>query len=62
MPIPFHRRLCPGAHLLTEGEDCLIVRGLEPALRHRAPGPAARALLHALADTGGLSDDLVAQA
>ncbi|MBK5964690.1 hypothetical protein CCR95_11515 [Thiocystis minor] len=58
----FHLRFCPGARLLTEGEDWLIARGVESALRHRAPGPAARTLLQALAETGGLADDLIARA
>lgn len=58
----FHLRFCPGARLLIEGEDWLIARGVESALRHRAPGPAGRTLLQALAETGGLADDLIARA
>lgn len=62
MQADFHLQLCPGARLATEGEDWLIVRGPASALRHRAPGPAARTLLQALAGNGGRADDMVAQA
>lgn len=62
MTSDFHLQLCPGARLDTGGEDWLIVRGTESALRHRAPGPAARGLLQTLAGSGGLADELVALA
>ncbi len=57
-----HLHLCPGARLLTEGEDWLIVRGADSVLRHRGSGPAARCLLQTLAGSGGRADALMTQA
>ena len=59
---PFHLRLHSLASLHTEGEVLLIARPNGEALRHRAPGVAARALLTGLAETGGEADRLIAAA
>lgn len=58
----FHLRLCPAARLHTDGEDWLISRGRDAPLRQHKPGPATRALIEALATSGGRADDLIAQA
>jgi SagB-type dehydrogenase family enzyme len=60
--IPFFLRLHAQAGLHAEGDDLLIARPNGEALRYRAPGAAARALLNRLAEAGGESDELIALA
>ena len=62
MQTDFHLHLRPGVQLLPDDEDLLVVRTDGQALRYRSPGPAARALLQALADIGGRAEDLIALA
>lgn len=58
----FHLQFCPSVRLDTNDEDWLITRGLDVRLRQLKPGPAARALLQSLADSGGRADKLIVEA
>lgn len=62
MPADFHLHLRPGVQLQPDGTDLLVVRTDGWAVRHRAPGAAARTLIQTLADQGGCTDDLIALA
>lgn len=62
MPADFHLHLRPGVRLQPDGSDLLVVRIDGWAVRHRAPGAAARTLLETLADQGGCIDALIALA
>ena len=53
MHAEFYLRLCSTARIHTDGGDWLISRGRDAPLRQQTPGPATRALLEALAASGG---------